>query len=143
MHSRLTRLRVLMRALIAVINVYSFNILLAELYNSFTTFRQPLCEAALPGIVETLVITCFIGFFNILATIFGVCFVLRNKIDLPQPRKNSKGSTKASSKASKTTSRSNSREPKQKQTANSSAYYNQLGEEDVNNSSPEMLRVHS
>lgn len=45
-----------------------------------------MCDAVVPGLVEILVISCFIGFFNFMNTIFGVCFVLRNKIDVPQPK---------------------------------------------------------
>lgn len=109
-----TPLKVSMQAWIVVRNIYLHKFYLAELYSSFVTFRQPLCDAVLPGVVETLVVTCFIGFFNILATIFGVCFVLRNKIDLPQPRKNSKTTSSGSNstKSSKSSSRSGSREPK-------------------------------
>lgn len=35
-----------------------------------------------PGMVELLAIACVIGILNLLNTIWGVCFVLRNKVDV-------------------------------------------------------------
>lgn len=37
----------------------------------------------LPGIVELIAVSIIIGIFNLLNSIFGVCFVIRNKIDVP------------------------------------------------------------
>ncbi len=47
----------------------------------------------LPGIVELMAISIVIGFFNLINSIFGVCFVIRNKIDVPSslPRRSTRG----------------------------------------------------
>ena len=37
----------------------------------------------LPGIIEILTIASILGIFNILNTIFGLCFVIRNEIEVP------------------------------------------------------------
>jgi hypothetical protein len=49
----------------------------------YLRFKQTTCEAVLPGIVEMMAIAMLIGFFNLFNTIFGVCFVVRNKVDVP------------------------------------------------------------
>lgn len=56
-------------------------------------FRHSVCEAVLPGIVELMAISIVIGFFNLINSIFGVCFVIRNKIDVPSslPRRSTRG----------------------------------------------------
>ena len=43
-----------------------------------------MCDAVVPGVIELLAITCAIGVFNITCAVFAVCFVLRNKIVVPQ-----------------------------------------------------------
>jgi hypothetical protein len=57
------------------------------------------CEAVLPGIVELMAISIVIGFFNLINSIFGVCFVIRNKIDVPSslPRRSTRGYSTLSS----------------------------------------------
>jgi len=50
----------------------------------YKNFKDSLCEAVLPGIVELMAISMLIGFLNLLNSIFGVCFVIRNKIDVPK-----------------------------------------------------------
>jgi hypothetical protein len=42
-----------------------------------------------------MAISMVIGFFNLINSIFGVCFVIRNKIDVPNslPRRSSRGSS--------------------------------------------------
>ena len=37
----------------------------------------------LPGIIEILTIAAILGVFNVLNTILGICFVIRNEIDVP------------------------------------------------------------
>jgi hypothetical protein len=64
-------------------------------------FKNSVCEAVLPGIVELMAISMLIGFFNLLNSIFGVCFVIRNKIDVPQ-------SLSANGSGRKSSQRSNS-----------------------------------
>ncbi len=58
-----------------------------------------MCEAVLPGIVELMAISIVIGFFNLINSIFGVCFVIRNKIDVPSslPRRSTRGYSTLSS----------------------------------------------
>ena len=53
----------------------------------YINFQQSLCSAVLPGIVELMAISMLIGFFNLLNSIFGVCFVIRNKIDVPKVKR--------------------------------------------------------
>jgi hypothetical protein len=64
------------------------------------------CEAVLPGIIELMAISMLIGFFNLLNSIFGVCFVIRNKIDVPKTygRRGSQGSQRTSSFSSSSSS---------------------------------------
>lgn len=49
-----------------------------------------MCQAIAPGLVELLAIACFIGILNVLNTIFGVCFVHRNKIDVAKVKDDKK-----------------------------------------------------
>ena len=58
-----------------------------------------MCEAVLPAIVELMAISMIIGFFNLINSIFGVCFVIRNKIDVPSslPRRGSRRYSTSSS----------------------------------------------
>lgn len=37
----------------------------------------------MPAMIELMAISIIIGFFNLFNSIFGVCFVIRNKIDVP------------------------------------------------------------
>jgi len=55
----------------------------------YKNFKDSVCEAVLPGIIELMAISMLIGFFNLLNSIFGVCFVIRNKIDVPKARTSS------------------------------------------------------
>ena len=81
----------------------------------------------LPGIVELMAISMVIGFFNLINSIFGVCFVIRNKIDVPAslPRRASRSYStvsisleqavserKRSRKSSRRSNRSDSGSPK-------------------------------
>eukprot|EP00347_Sterkiella_histriomuscorum_P001166 403373073 len=101
----------------------------SELYASYVKFKEPLCSAVLPGIVEVLVISCFIGVFNLMCTIFGVCFVLRNKVDVPQ-RKNSKNKSKYE-KISSQSFQSDKKGMALLPSSTSKTYYNKLQEEEV------------
>ena len=58
----------------------------------YLQFKESVCEAVLPAIVELMAISIIIGFFNLINSIFGVCFVIRNKIDVPNslPRRGSR-----------------------------------------------------
>ena len=59
-----------------------------------------MCDAVLPGIVELLGISMLIGLFNLFNTIFGVCFVIRNKVDVPVYEAHRRSSTASSEKQS-------------------------------------------
>jgi hypothetical protein len=54
--------------------------------------KASVCDAVLPGIIELMAISMLIGILNLLNSIFGVCFVIRNKIDVPNshPRRSTK-----------------------------------------------------
>ena len=45
--------------------------------------KRSLCDAVMPAMIELMAISIIIGFFNLFNSIFGVCFVIRNKIDVP------------------------------------------------------------
>ena len=57
----------------------------------FLQFKATTCDAVLPGIVELMAVSMLIGFFNLFNSIFGVCFVIRNKVDVPIYKDTSKG----------------------------------------------------
>ncbi len=56
---------------------------IAELNSYYLAAQKPLCNAMLPGIIEILTIAAILGVFNVLNTILGICFVIRNEIDVP------------------------------------------------------------
>jgi hypothetical protein len=64
---------------VSLLNLNSIEVL-SEPYKNF---KDSVCEAVLPGIIELMAVSMLIGFFNLLNSIFGVCFVIRNKIDVP------------------------------------------------------------
>ena len=51
--------------------------------NPYIQFQTSVCDAALPGVIELLAISLVIGILNLINSIFGTCFVIRNKIDVP------------------------------------------------------------
>ena len=78
---------------IAVITILYKSIEIGPIEQPYMQFRHSVCEAVLPGIVELMAISILIGFFNLINSIFGVCFVIRNKIDVPSslPRRSTRG----------------------------------------------------
>ena len=65
------------------LHVFHHHISIAELNSYFLAAQKPLCNAMLPGIIEILTIAAILGVFNVLNTILGICFVIRNEIDVP------------------------------------------------------------
>lgn len=49
----------------------------------YLQFKQSVCNATLPGVIELLAISLLIGILNFANSVFGTCFVIRNKIDVP------------------------------------------------------------
>jgi hypothetical protein len=43
-----------------------------------------MCDGVVPGIIEILAVSILIGALSFIKTIFGLCFVIRNKIDVPK-----------------------------------------------------------
>ncbi len=79
-------------------------------------FKQSVCESVLPGIVELMAISMIIGFFNLINSVFGVCFVIRNKIDVPSslPRRASRSYSTSSTSSEKELEKRKSRKSSKK-----------------------------
>jgi preprotein translocase subunit SecY len=76
------------KSLSASLNEISFSKISQQLNCSmisqpYKRAKAGVCEAVLPGMVELMALCLLVGLFNGIATVFGVCFVVRNKVDVP------------------------------------------------------------
>ena len=98
-------------------------------------FKNSLCHAVLPGIVELMAISILIGFFNLINSVFGVCFVIRNNIDVPSslPRRSSRSFSTSSNTSEQGKERKKSKRSDSKKLNKSSSFSPKKGDSLLDN----------